>query len=83
METALNAWFHEVQKANWTSPADVKNQYASASIIANARIVFNVKGNDYRLIVAINYVKSIAWIIWIGTHKEYEEIDAAGVQYNG
>jgi len=83
LETALNAWFHEVQKASWASSADVKSQYASASILNNSRIVFNIKGNDYRLVVAVNYVKSIVWIIWLGTHREYDKIDAAGVQYNG
>ncbi len=83
METALDAWFHEVQKANWTSSADVKSQYASASILNDSRIVFNIKGNDYRLIVSVNYTKSIVWIIWLGTHGDYDKIDAAGVQYNG
>jgi mRNA interferase HigB len=83
VKTALNAWFAETKKAFWANSAAIKQSYATASIITASRIVFNIKGNDHRLIVEINYAKAIVWIIWIGTHKDYDQIDAAGVTYNG
>ncbi len=82
VETALNCWYGDVCKAAWKSSADVKLQYATASIINAARLVFNIKGNDYRLIVEVNYQKGLIWIIWLGTHKEYDRIDAAEVKYD-
>lgn len=78
---ALNAWFAEVSKAAWTSSADVKRLYATASIVNAERIVFNVKGNDHRLVVAVDFEKGIVWIKWIGTHKDYDAIDVAEVQH--
>jgi len=69
VEAAFDAWFDEVSKANWTSTADVQRLYATASIVSAGRVVFNIKGNDYRLIVAVDVEKSIVWIKWIGTHK--------------
>lgn len=81
---ALQAWFAEARLAKWTSPQDIKNQYASASIIANNRVVFNIKGNDYRLIVAVAYQMQYVYIKFIGTHAEYDKIDAATVdQFKG
>jgi mRNA interferase HigB len=82
VKTSLDAWFAEAKKASWESSAAVKQSYATASIITASRVVFNIKGNDHRLIVEINYAKGIVWIIWIGTHKAYDDIDAAGVTYN-
>jgi len=82
LKAALDTWYHEVSKANWTSMADVKQRYAHASIINAERIVFNIKGNDYRLIVAIHFAKATLWIKWIGTHREYDGIDAATVEYD-
>lgn len=83
-EGALKAWFSEAKLAKWTTPQDVKNQYANASIIANNRVVFNIKGNDYRLIVAIAYKMQYVYVKFIGTHTEYDKIDAAKVnQFNG
>ncbi|WP_247986761.1 type II toxin-antitoxin system HigB family toxin [Bradyrhizobium sp. 186] len=61
-KAALDAWFDEVRKARWSSAADIKRSYATASIISADRVVFNVKGNDYRLVVAIDFEKSIVWI---------------------
>ena len=70
--------------AQWNSPQDVKNQYASASILANKRVVFNIKGNDYRLIVAIAYQMQYVYVKFIGTHAEYDKVNAAVVdQFNG
>jgi mRNA interferase HigB len=67
-KAALDAWFNEVKKARWSNATDVKRSYATASIVSADRIVFNIKGNDYRLVVAVDFEKSIAWIKWIGTH---------------
>ncbi len=64
LKAALDAWFDEVRKANWTSTADVKRLYASASIVTADRIVFNIKGNDYRLVVSVDFEKGIVWIKW-------------------
>lgn len=78
-EAALTAWHDEAKKARWTMPADVKARYANASIIANNRVVFNIKGNDYRLIVAVAYKMQYVFIKFIGTHKQYDAVDAATV----
>jgi mRNA interferase HigB len=59
----------------------VKKLYRTASIVTAARIVFNIKGNDYRLVVSVDFEKSIVWIKWIGSHKEYDEIDVSEVKY--
>ena len=83
LKAALDAWFDEVRKARWSSAADVKRSYATASIVSADRIVFNIKGNDYRLVVAIDVEKGIVWIKWIGTHKDYDKIDVKGVQHGG
>jgi mRNA interferase HigB len=81
LKAALDAWFDEVRKARWTSTAEVKRRYATASIVSADRIVFNIKGNDYRLVVAVDFEKSIVWIKWIGAHKDYDKIDVKGVHY--
>jgi mRNA interferase HigB len=82
LKAALDAWFDEVKKARWTGTADVKRSYATASIVSADRVVFNIKGNDYRLVVAIDFEKGIVWIKWIGTHKDYDKIDADEVQHD-
>ena len=81
VKAALDAWFDEVNKADWTSSADVKRLYATASIVSAERIVFNIKGNDYRLVVAVDFEKAIVWIKWIGTHKAYDRIDVTEVRH--
>ncbi len=83
VKAALDAWFAEAHKASWANSAAVKQSYATASIVTASRVVFNIKGNDHRLIVDIHYPKGIVWIVWIGTHKAYNQIDAAGVKYHG
>ncbi len=83
LKAALDAWFDEVRKARWSTAADVKRSYATASIVSADRIVFNIKGNDYRLIIAADFDKGIVWIKWIGTHKDYDKLDVKGVQYGG
>jgi len=82
VKAALDAWFGEVKKARWASTADVKRLYATASIVSADRIVFNVKGNAYRLVVAVDFEKSIVWIKWIGGHKEYDRIDVTEVEHD-
>ena len=74
-EQPLKAWYSEAKKANWKKPADITRQYRTASIIKNNRVVFNIKGNDYRLVTAINYDFKIVYIRFIGSHKEYDKIN--------
>ena len=78
-EQPLRAWYHDARKADWKSPVDVKRAYANASIVGKNRIVFNIKGNKYRLIVAINYSFRICYIRFVGTHQAYDRIDVANV----
>lgn len=70
VKAALDAWFAEVSKADWKSTVDVKRLYATASIVSADRIVFNIKGNDYRLVVAVDFEKAIVWIKWVGSHRD-------------
>lgn len=74
-EQPLKAWYKEVEKADWKSWTDVKAQYRNASSLKNSRIVFNIHGNAYRLVVKINYPFRVAYIRFIGTHKQYDAID--------
>lgn len=83
LKAALDAWFDEAKKARWKSSADVKRHYATASIVTADRVVFNIKGNDYRLVVAIDYEKAIVWIKWLGTHRDYDKIDVTKVEHDG
>lgn len=83
VKAALDAWFDEVSKADWASTADVKRLYATASIVSAERIVFNIKGNDYRLVVSVDFEKGIVWIKWIGTHRAYDKIDVTEVDHDG
>ena len=75
-EQPLKAWYAEVKAANWRSPAEIKRFYRSASILGNNREVFNIKGNSYRLVTAVNYNFKIVYIRFIGSHKEYDKINA-------
>jgi mRNA interferase HigB len=81
LKAALDAWFEEVRKAHWRNTADIKRLYATASIVTAERVVFNIKGNSYRLVVAVDFEKSIVWIKWIGTHRDYDKIDVAKVDH--
>jgi mRNA interferase HigB len=81
LKAALDAWFAEVSKAAWNGTADVKRPYATASIVSADRIVFNIKGNDDRLVVAVDFEKAIIWIKWIGTHKDHDRIDVKEVDH--
>ena len=75
-EQQLKAWYRETEKTEWENVNDLKNDYPSASILQDNRIVFNIKGNNYRLIVKFSFEYQICWIRFIGTHAEYDKIDA-------
>ncbi|MGL1903155.1 MAG: type II toxin-antitoxin system HigB family toxin [Fibrobacterales bacterium] len=78
-EQGLRTWFSEVSHENWENSNDVKAKYATASIVGDSRIVFNICGNKYRLVVRINYDYQIVYIRFIGTHKQYDSIDVTEV----
>lgn len=79
-EQPLKAWLDEATQASWRDPTDIKAQYRSASILKKRRVVFNIKGNDFRLIVAIAYRLGIVYVKFIGTHAEYDNIDAETIE---
>jgi mRNA interferase HigB len=81
LKASIDSWFQEARQADWKSSADVKASYASSSIIGADRVVFNIKGNAYRLVVAVDYRRAIVFIKWFGTHREYDSIDVRTVQY--
>lgn len=75
----LLAWYADAKCAVWKTPAEIKRQYRNASVLPNNRVVFNIKGNDYRLIVAIHYAFGIVYVRFVGTHAEYDRIDAKNI----
>lgn len=79
-EQSLKAWHDEAILAEWKTPQDIKDQYRSASIIAGNRVVFNIKGNDHRLIIAVAYRFGAVYIKFVGTHAAYDKVDAAIVE---
>jgi mRNA interferase HigB len=81
VKSALDSWFHEVQGSDWHTPADVTASYANASIVGSDRVVFNIKGNAYRLVVAVDYQRQIVFIKWLGTHAQYDKINVRKVKY--
>jgi mRNA interferase HigB len=78
-EEALLTWYREVEKEDWCQPAQVKEKYRSASIVKGNRVVFNIKGNNYRLVVKINYPYRVIYVRFVGTHTKYDAIDVAEV----
>lgn len=78
-EEPLRAWFVEAKAASWATPQDVKAKFGSASILKDSRVVFNIGGNKHRLVVHINYAHGIVFVKFIGTHAEYDDIDAENV----
>jgi mRNA interferase HigB len=78
-EQPLRAWFREATLADWKNPAEVKAAYRSASVVGNDRVVFNIAGNKYRLVVRINYAYRVVYIRFIGTHRQYDQIDVTEV----
>ena len=79
-EQHLKSWADEIKKAHWNQPADIKNQYRNASILKDRRVVFNIKGNDYRLVVSMAYRYQAVYVKFIGTHVEYDAIVAETVE---
>ena len=79
-EQPLRAWHDEAIRAEWKQPAEIKAQYRSASVLKNRRVVFNIKGNDYRLVVAVAYRVGVVYVKFVGTHVEYDAIDAETVE---
>lgn len=80
-QAALFAWYEEVSEADWSSPNEMKVQFRSASVITGKRVVFNIHGNNYRLLVDIEFKFKIVFIVWFGTHKDYDKLDAKTVKY--
>ena len=78
-EEPLLSWYREAEKADWDTPAKIKDQYRNASFVGDNRVVFNIKGNDYRLVVKINYGYRVVYVRFVGTHAEYDKIDAKEV----
>jgi mRNA interferase HigB len=78
---SIRAWIYEVRFSTWNNANELKAKYGNASIISSKRVVFNIKGNDYRLIVDIEYKLRIVFVVWFGTHEEYDKIDAKTVSY--
>jgi mRNA interferase HigB len=76
---ALETWFHDVEHANWNTPTDIKAVYQNASFVANNRVVFNIKGNHYRLVVVVIYQYGVVYIRFVGTHEEYDRIDVTTI----
>jgi mRNA interferase HigB len=76
---SLQAWLNDIKRAEWKSPQDIKDVYRNASFLANNRVVFNIKGNCYRLVVVVQYTHGILYIRFVGTHGDYDRIDAATI----
>jgi len=74
-EPSLQSWYYDAKSADWANSNDLKKQYKNASIVGDGRVVFNIKGNTYRLVVAIDYEFQVIFIRFIGTHKQYDKID--------
>ena len=81
LKSAVDSWYAEARKAAWKTPAELKAKFRNASIISEDRVVFNIKGNDYRLVAAIDYALGIVFTKWLGSHKDYDNIDARSVQH--
>jgi mRNA interferase HigB len=81
VKAALDSWFQEAKRAKWKNSSDVKASYANASIVGAERLVFNIKGNSYRLVVAVDYERAFLFIKWFGTHKEYDKINVRTITH--
>jgi len=75
----LQTWFHDVELSTWNTPADIKKVYRNASFVANNRVVFNIKGNQYRIVVVVIFQHGVVYIRFVGTHNEYDRIDATTI----
>ena len=82
VKSQLDTWSIVVSRATWRNSAELKRQFHSASIVSSERVVFNIKGNEFRLVVAVDYKHSIVLILWVGTHREYDQIDVKQVKFD-
>lgn len=82
VELQLRAWLYEVERAEWQSSAELKAMFRSASVINAERVVFNIKGNEHRLVAAIDYKNQVLLVKWLGTHREYDELNVATVTFD-
>jgi len=78
-EQAIRAWYHDAKVAHWRSPASIKRVYVNASIVGENRVIFNISGNRYRLVVAISYRYEVCYIRFVGTHQQYDRIDVTTI----
>jgi len=78
-EQQLKSWYREAEDADWKTPKDIKKDYPHASILSDNRVVFNIKGNNYRLVVKVNYDHQMVWIRFVGTHVQYDKIDSSNI----
>ncbi len=81
-ETQLLIWYHEFSKYEFNNFNELKNVYGNASIVNSNRVVFNIKGNDFRLVVSINFLQGACYVIWFGTHKEYDKINVETIAFD-
>ena len=81
-EVPLQSWHKLVSEADWKTPAELKADIKSASVVGNNRIVFNIKGNDYRLVTYIDFKFQIVFVLWLGTHKQYDKVDVKTITYD-
>jgi mRNA interferase HigB len=81
-ETQLLIWYHEFSKYEFNNFNELKNVYGNASIVNSNRVVFNIKGNDFRLVVSINFLQGACYVIWFGTHKEYDKINVETIVFD-
>ena len=81
-ETQLMIWYTEFSRQKFTNFNELKTVYGNASIVNNNRVVFNIKGNDFRLVISINFSQAASYIIWFGTHKEYDKIDVQTISFD-
>ena len=80
-EQPLRDWYAITKQAEWNTPNEVKNMFGNASLVGNNRIIFNIKGNDFRLITEIDYEMQFVFILWVGTHSEYDKVEAKTITY--
>ncbi len=78
----LDAWFAMASRATWKNSAELKREKRTASVVSSDRVVFNIKGNEYRLVVSVKYQFGAIFILWVGTHREYDRIDVTKVKYD-
>ncbi len=78
-KSALQVWYEDARRSDWQKPVDIKHSYRNASIIGDNRVVFNIKGNAYRLVIKVHYDRGYAYIRFVGTHRQYDNIDAESI----